>query len=100
MAKKTLEGKNESTVKAVTEKKNKTKQILVYLGPTIKGVTVQYSQFTNGIPKRLKAYAEEHVDVKRLIVPVENFLEVKKNISIQGSVEYNSYNNILNQKGE
>lgn len=106
MSKKSVEEKKETIVKSVAETKSmvetkgKTDQILVYTGPTIKGIAVQYSQFIHGIPKRLLEYAEENRDVKRLIVPVDKFLEAKKNINIQGSIENISYNNILNQKGE
>lgn len=74
------------------------KTIVVYCGPTIKGIAQQYSYFNNGIPKRLKEYAESHKEVERLIVPIENLIETKKNIAIQGTVENVSFMAI--QRGE
>lgn len=78
--------------------KNKKIPIMVYCGPSIKGVAQQYSHFNNGIPKRLKEYAELHKEVERLIVPIENLIETKKNIAIQGTIENVSF--VAIQRGE
>lgn len=93
-----------TTDNVVTPSKSETKtekeSTLVYCGPTIKGVVTQYSHFNNGIPKKLKGYAEKNKAVKRLLVPIEKIVEAKRNIQIKGTVENISYNKILNAKGE
>lgn len=94
-----VEDKISTTKKVDSIKKESTeKGIMVYCGPSIKGVVRQYDHFCNGLPKNLKEYAEGHKAVERLIVPVENFVEAKKNIAIVGTVENVSYTAI--QEGE
>lgn len=72
--------------------------IMVYCGPSIKGVAQQYSHFNNGIPKKLKEYAANYKEVERLIVPIGNLVEAKKNLSIEGTIENLSFKAI--QRGE
>lgn len=86
---KKAEAKKKDSVKAVT---------LVYCGPTVKGIVQQYAHFNNGIPERLKDYAASHKAVERLLVPIEDFVEVKRNLQVKGTVESLSYISI--EKGE
>jgi hypothetical protein len=100
----------EDTVKVITEPVtedsddnltvNSVPQIetIVYCGPTIKGVVTQYAHFNNGIPKKLKEYAETNKLVKRLLVPLQEFIETKKNIQVTGTVENVTFDKI--KKGE
>lgn len=85
--------------KAESRKKDSPEKVtVIYCGPSIKGVVQQYAHFNNGIPKRLQEYAETHKSVERLIVPIENLVETKKNIIVKGTVENVSY--LAIQKGE
>lgn len=85
--------------KAESKKKDADKTMtLVYCGPTVKGIVQQYAHFNNGIPERLKDYAVNHKAVERLIVPIEDFIETKRNLLIKGTVENLSY--IAIEKGE
>ncbi len=88
------------TVKPVEKAEKQKKQIetVIYCGPTMKGVVQQYTHFTHGIPKNLKEYIATHKSMKRLIVPLDNFIETKKNIQTTGTVENLTYNRIV--KGE
>ncbi len=81
-----------------TEKVQANIEILVYCGPTIKGVVTQYAHFNNGLPKRLNEYAQQNKDIKRLIVPISKIVETRKNIMIKGTIENISFIKI--QKGE
>lgn len=81
-----------------TEKVQANSEILVYCGPTIKGVVTQYAHFNNGLPKRLKEYSQQNKDIKRLIVPISNFVETRKNILVKGTIENISFIRI--QEGE
>lgn len=78
---------------------DKKQEILVYCGPQIQNVVARNEMFTNGIPKVLEEMASENRSIKRLIVPVERMIEVKKNISIKGTVENISFQKILENGG-
>ncbi|WFR55358.1 hypothetical protein QA584_17305 [Anaerocolumna sp. AGMB13025] len=90
-------GKEEAATKASkaeSQKKSVHKAnagILVYCGPTIKGIATQYAHFNNGLPKKLNEYSQENKDVKRLIVPVEKFIDTKRNIHTKGTIENLSF---------
>lgn len=94
--------KVENAVSQKVEKVNKQetskKEILIYCGPTIKGIVRQNDHFINGIPNKLKEYSNQHKSVERLIVPLKDIIDVKKNLTIPGTVENISYLSI--QKGE
>ncbi len=89
--------KEETVKKPVKQQKSNT-EILVYCGPTIKGVATQYAHFNNGLPNKLSEYSQQNKEVKRLIVPVEKLVETKKNIQIKGTIENLTFIKI--QKGE
>ena len=80
------------------KKANTKTNIMIYCGPSIKGVVQQFSHFNNGIPKKLKEYAANCKEVERLIVPIESLVEAKKNLTIQGTIENLSFKAI--QRGE
>lgn len=86
-------------VKGVVEVE-KIKGTIIYCGPTIKGVVKQYASFTNGVPKKVQEYANSNKAVSRLLVPISEFIETKKNIVIKGTVENSSFNSILDKRGE
>ncbi|MGB8452732.1 MAG: hypothetical protein WCD89_10395 [Anaerocolumna sp.] len=73
-------------------------ETLVYCGPTIKGIVTQFAHYNNGLPKKLNEYSQQNKAIMRLIVPIEKFVETKKNIQIIGTIENLSFNKI--QKGE
>ncbi|WOO34947.1 hypothetical protein R2R35_14190 [Anaerocolumna sp. AGMB13020] len=93
-------GRKADTKKKEDSKKKdlKPSETLVYCGPTIKGIVQQYAHFNNGIPERLKDYVANHKAVERLLVPIEDFVEVKRNLQVKGTVESLSYISI--EKGE
>ncbi|WMJ88865.1 hypothetical protein [Anaerocolumna sp. MB42-C2] len=93
----TSEVKEEAVRKSGKQPKSNT-EILVYCGPTIKGVAAQFAHYNNGLPKKLSEYSQQNKEVKRLIVPVEKLVETKKNIQIKGTIENLTFIKI--QKGE
>ncbi|MFA9464046.1 MAG: hypothetical protein ACERKN_07105 [Velocimicrobium sp.] len=76
------------------------KEILVYCGPTIRNSVSRNEMFTNGIPETLKKLSESHKAVKRLIVPVEKMVQITRNIATKGTVEYVSYQKVLEIGGK
>lgn len=94
-----VEEKATTKKKADSKKKESSEKCtVIYCGPSIKGIVQQYAHFNNGIPKKLQEYAETHKPVERLLVPIDNLVETKRNSMVKGTVENISY--LAIQKGE
>ncbi len=61
-------------------------KILTYCGPDIKGVAKSFTSFRTIPPELVKA-AEECPAIKKLIVPVSEIAETRKQLGIFGSAE-------------
>lgn len=61
--------------------------VLIYLGPTIRGVVKHGASFRSGFPRQLEEYCEKNPDIKNLIVPAERIAETTKAVSTEGTVE-------------
>lgn len=68
----------------MTRKENKK---VMYLGPTIRGVVKNGAVFEGGIPKNLEKIAGKKPIIQNLIVPLENIVDVSKNIRVEGTAE-------------
>ena len=68
----------------MTKKENKK---VMYLGPTIRGVVKNGAVFEGGIPKNLEKIAGKKPIIQNLIVPLENIVDVSKNIRVEGTAE-------------
>ena len=66
----------------MTRKENKK---VMYLGPTIRGVVKNGAVFEGGIPKNLEKIAGKKPIIQNLIVPLENIVDVSKNIRVEGT---------------
>ena len=66
----------------MTRKENKK---VMYLGPTIRGVVKNGAVFEGGIPKNLEKIAGKKPIIQNLIVPLENIVDVSKNIRVEGA---------------
>ena len=51
---------------------------VVYCGPTIPGVAVQYTTYTNGPPTALAEAIKEKPVLGGLVVPLDKLLEVRR----------------------
>ncbi len=59
----------------------------MYLGPTIRGVVKNGAVFEGGIRRILKKIAGKKPIIQNLIVPLENIVDVSKNIRVEGTAE-------------
>lgn len=75
----------------MTRKENKK---VMYLGPTIRGVVKNGAVFEGGIPKNLEKIAGKKPIIQNLIVPLENIVDVSKNIRVEGTAEAITFDKI------
>ena len=65
----------------------KNESVMIYLGPTIRGVVKHGASFRSGFPRQLEDYCEKNPIIKNLIVPVSEITETTKAVSVEGTVE-------------
>lgn len=75
----------------MTRKENKK---VMYLGPTVRGVVKNGAVFEGGIPKNLEKIAGKKPIIQNLIVPLENIVDVSKNIRVEGTAEAITFDKI------
>ncbi len=59
----------------------------VYCGPSVKGVARQYTVYTGEVPSALVEFIKEHPEARGLVVSVDRFAEVRKNLGVSGTAE-------------
>lgn len=60
-----------------------------YCGPTVRGVARQFTVFSGeGMPDALREFQEQYPGIARLIVPVNDFAEMRKRVTTPGTAEY------------
>lgn len=70
--------------------------VLIYLGPTIRGVAKHGASFCSGLPPQLEEYRERNPAIKSLIVPVSKITETMKAVSVEGTVENIAFRKLQN----
>lgn len=70
--------------------------VLIYLGPTIRGVVKHGASFCSGFPRQLEEFSAENKVIKNLIVPVSKIQETTKAISAEGTVENIAFRKLKN----
>jgi len=55
-------------------------ETVVYCGPTVRGVTRQYTPFIGGVPQSVKDFVAKYPIAAGLVVPLERFAQVRMNI--------------------
>lgn len=59
----------------------------VYCGPSVRGVSRQYTVYTGEVPEALAEFVKKHPAAKGLIVPVARFAETRRNLGKSGTAE-------------
>lgn len=67
----------------------------MYLGPTVPGLVKANTIFKDELPERVKKHAEEDKNFARLLVPMDNAMEARKELEVQGSVLAVAYTEII-----
>lgn len=71
---------------AITKKNvKKDKEVMVYIGPYLRHVAMSGTIYNNGIPDALEKMKEKHPFMGRLIVPIEDLADAKKEIETKGT---------------
>ncbi len=82
--------KNETTKKQ-EKTKNEVVERLIYCGPSIGFKVSKDTVYIGGIPKVLDEEIKECKEIKSLFVPIESFVETKKKIQEEGTIESLAY---------
>lgn len=95
-------GKQEKeTVKQTTVEES---ERLIYCGPNIGFKVVKDTVYIGGIPKILDEEIKKCKEIKNLFVPLESYVETKKKVLEEGTIESLSYKAveefIRNKRGE
>lgn len=64
---------------------------VVYCGPTIPGVAVQFTTYTNGVPTALEEAAKKNQVLGGLVVPLEHLPEVRRQFHAGAGRYYTLY---------
>jgi len=68
---------------------------VMYMGPAIRGIVKNGAVFTAGIPKKLEKLAEKKPIIRKLIIPLSEIVQAKKDLDTEGSVTSAAYDRIL-----
>ena len=92
----------EDTTTATEKTKVAPVQQVIYIGPTIKGVVVENTVFSNGLPEELNKKMQEVPAMKSLLVKVEDLARAKRCMNLEGSAENMCYKKVIEsmEKGE
>lgn len=66
----------------------------VYCGPTVRGVTRQYTVYNNGLPEVMEEFFRQHPAARSLLVPVDAFAKTRANLEMAGTAESIIFNQI------
>ena len=80
--------------KEPVQEKEQARQSVVYCGPTVRGVTRQYTVYNNGLPEVMEEFFKKHPAAKRLLVPVDAFAKTRANLETEGTAESIIFNQI------
>lgn len=69
----------------------------VYCGPSVRGVSRQFTTYVGGVPEALKAFVREHPAAKGLMVSVARFPAVRENLNKPHSAEAIMYKKIKSE---
>lgn len=64
---------------------------VVYCGPTIHGVAVQFTTYTNGVPTALEEATKENPVLGGMVVPLEQLPEVRRQFHTGAGRYYTLY---------
>lgn len=85
----------------MAEKKEKQVQkkpeVLVYCGPTVRGVAKQYTVYHGRLPAALVTFLAKHPAAQCLCVPLEDFAKTREGLNTKGSPQATLYKTILNE---
>lgn len=79
------------------KKVQKKPEVLVYCGPTVRGVAKQYTVYHGRLPAALVTFLAKHPAAQCLCVPLEDFAKTREGLNTKGSPQATLYKTILNE---
>ena len=73
------------------------RQPCVYCGPSVRGVSRQYTVYAGEIPEALAEFIKAHPAAKGLLVSTERFAQVRSNLGKSGTAEAILYQKIKSE---
>lgn len=86
------EKKEKQTAQAVQKP-----EVLVYCGPTVRGIAKQYTVYHGRLPAPLVTFLAKHPAAQCLCVPLDKFAETRAGLNTKGSTQATLYKTILNE---
>lgn len=59
----------------------------VYCGPSVRNVARQYTVYVGGVPEALAKFVEDHPEARGLMVPPEQFAQVRRELETPGTAK-------------
>lgn len=72
-------------------------EVLVYCGPSVRGVAKQYTVYYGRLPAALVTFLARHPAAQCLCVPLEEFAATRKGLNTKGSPQETLYKTVLNE---
>lgn len=88
------ETKKSAGKKSGVEKTGTRNVLVVYCGPSVKGVARQYTVYAGALPEALENFLREHPAARGLVVSVERFAQVRKALNDSGTAEAMLYRKV------
>lgn len=85
--KETPAAKTEAKAEAKAEVKQAAAGPVVYCGPSVRGIVRQYTVFMGDIPDMLKDFIQDHPIAVSLIVPTDQFAQMRSKLETAGTAE-------------
>ena len=82
------------TKAAPTEKKP---EVLVYCGPSVRGVARQFTVYYGKLPAALVSFLAKHPAAQSLCVGLDAFAKTRAALGVKGTAEAELYKMILNE---
>lgn len=71
----------------------------MYIGPTVPGIVEKNRIFRGTLPERVRKEADGNPSFARLIIPVDDLVTARRQLSVKGSVLAVSFEEIQSQSG-
>ena len=92
MSKKKTTAKKQTKPEAPAVKKPET---LVYCGPTVRNVAKQFAVYNGDLPAALADFLSEHPAAKPLVVPVQQFAAMRRDVQATGTPQHTIYQSVF-----
>ena len=69
----------------------------VYCGPTMRNVAKQFTVYSGELPEALTEFLNEHPAAKSLVVPVQQFATMRRDVQTLGTPQHTIYQSVFRE---